>query len=150
MEKIIIICCSMTGNTEEMADAIAEGVREAGAEPVIRDIMDAEASELEQYDGIFIGAYTWGEGDLPDEFLDFFEGMNDLDLSGRSAAAFGSGDTSYDIYCGAVDQVEEKLKERGAAILAPGFKVEFNPSDSEKDELRALGRQMAALPAAAV
>ncbi|OXM14061.1 flavodoxin [Paenibacillus herberti] len=147
MDKIIIVCCSMTGNTEEMADAIAEGVREVGAQAVIRDIMDVEASELEQYEGILIGAYTWGEGDLPDEFLDFYEGMDAVNLEGRAAAAFGSGDTSYDIYCGAVDQVETKLKERGATVIAPGFKVEFNPTDVEKEELRALGRQMAAMPA---
>ncbi|QGG58008.1 flavodoxin [Paenibacillus sp. FSL W8-1187] len=145
MEKIILVCCSMTGNTEEMADAIAAGAREAGAQLTVRDILDAEAAELEQYDGIFIGAYTWGEGDLPDESLDLYEGLDAVDLAGKTAMAFGSGDTSYDIYCGAVDQFEAKLAERGAAIFAPGFKVEFNPSDEEKEQLRELGRRMAEL-----
>ncbi len=143
MKKVIVICCSMTGNTEEMAEEIVAGVRDAGIEPVIRDIMDAKASELEEYDAILIGAYTWGDGELPDEFLDFYEELDSVELQGKLAAVFGSGDTSYPIYCGAVDLIEEKLKERGAQISSPGLKVEFNPSDEEKELCRAIGRKLA-------
>ncbi|CDN45623.1 MULTISPECIES: flavodoxin [Paenibacillus] len=144
MNKVIVICCSMTGNTEEMAEEIVAGIRHAGVEPAVRDIMDAKASELEEYDVILIGAYTWGDGELPDEFLDFYEELDGVKLQGKLAAVFGSGDSSYPIYCGAVDLIEEKLKERGAQIAAPGLKVEFNPSDEEKEQCRDIGRKMAA------
>jgi flavodoxin I len=138
----------MTGNTEEMADAVAAGAREAGAEVVLRDVFDATASELVQYDGIAIGAYTWGDGELPDEFLDVYEAMSELDLSGRKAAVFGSGDSSYPIFCGAVDTIEEKLKELGAELVAEGVKVEFTPSKEELTKCLAAGRLVAgAVPA---
>ena len=64
----------MSGNTEIMANAIANGVRDAGVDLKVINIMDGiEASELENYDGILLGAYTWGNGELPDEGLDFYD-----------------------------------------------------------------------------
>jgi flavodoxin I len=139
----------MTGNTEEMAEAIAEGAKEAGAEVVSKEAFDASADELNDYEGIIIGAYTWGDGELPDEFIDFYEAMDSLDLSGKKAAVFGSGDTSYPIYCAAVDIIETKLKELGAEIAGECIKFEYNPSEAEKEQGRSLGRQIAGLVAVA-
>lgn len=149
MSKVLVVYASMTGNTEEMAEAIAEGVTQAGAEVVLKEAFDASAAELNDYDGIIIGAYTWGDGELPDEFIDFFEEMGSLNLSGKVAAAFGSGDTSYPIYCAAVDMIEARLKELGAAISAECIKFEYNASEDEKEQGRSLGRQIAGLVAVA-
>lgn len=68
MAKVLVIYASMTGNTEEMAEAIAEGAKAAGASVVLKEAFNATASELNDYDGIIMGAYTWGDGELP-EFL---------------------------------------------------------------------------------
>lgn len=93
MANIIMVYASMTGNTEEMAEAIAEGVQEEGGELVMKSVLDADGNILEQYDGILLGAYTWGDGDLPDEFLDFYDDMESLQLDGKKAAVFGSCDS---------------------------------------------------------
>jgi flavodoxin I len=58
MARIILIYASMTGNTEEMAEAVAEGVREEGEELVLKEVVHANAAELKLYDGILLGAYT--------------------------------------------------------------------------------------------
>lgn len=78
MSKIIMVFASMTGNTKEMADLIAEGVREEEIALEVVEVLDANASDLQEYDGILLGAYTWGDGDLPDEFLDFYDDMDHL------------------------------------------------------------------------
>ncbi|WP_127588412.1 flavodoxin [Paenibacillus koleovorans] len=139
MVKVIVIFASMTGNTEEMADYIADGVREAGAELTLKSVMDVNASVMENYDGIALGAYTWGDGDLPDEFLDFYEEMDEVDLTGKQAVAFGSCDSSYSEYGAAVDLLERKLEELGAVIALPGMKVELGPSAQEKEQLKQFG-----------
>lgn len=143
MGKVIIVFASMTGNTEEMAEAVAAGVREAGIEPVLKSVVDSHAAELPDYDGILLGAYTWGDGELPDEFLDFYEEMDEIDLHGRKAAVFGSGDTSYAMFGAAVDTLAEKLKERGADVVQAGLKVELNPSNEDKELCRKLGFELA-------
>lgn len=58
--KVIVVFASMTGNTEEMAEAVAEGIREEGAKAVLKDVFDTNASELAGYDAVLLGAYTWG------------------------------------------------------------------------------------------
>jgi len=143
MNKVIIVYSSLTGNTEEMSEIIERGVKDAGIEVVRKDAYDAKAADLLQYDGIIIGAYTWGDGELPDEFLDFYEEMEGLDLSGKKAAVFGSGDTSYANYCGAVDLIEHKLRELGADIVHESLKFEYNASSEELQQGKTIGYKMA-------
>jgi len=145
MNKVIIVYSSLTGNTEEMSEAIEKGLLEAGVDVVRKDGYDAKAEELLDYDGILLGAYTWGDGELPDEFLDFFEDMCELDLSGKKAAVFGSGDTSYAHYCGAVDLLEQKLQELGAEIVHESLKFEYNASDTELKQGVAIGHAVAGI-----
>ncbi|MBO9605998.1 MAG: flavodoxin [Paenibacillaceae bacterium] len=143
--SILLVYASMTGNTEDMAQAIAEGIRLAGAEVVVKDVLDANTHELTNHDGILLGAYTWGDGDLPDEFLDFYEEMDELDLTGKKAAAFGSCDSSYAEYGAAVDTLIAKLRELGAEVELDGLKVELSPDAGDKETCRRFGQQFAGL-----
>ncbi|TVX92030.1 flavodoxin [Paenibacillus agilis] len=139
-QSIILIYASMTGNTEEMKDAVEEGIRELGADVTVKDVMDAQGSDLEAYDVILLGAYTWGDGELPDEFLDFYDEMNDLNLEGKRAAVFGSCDSSYTQYGAAVDILSNKLRELGCTLVHEGLKVELSPSQDEREVCREFGR----------
>lgn len=142
MTKVILIYASMTGNTEEMAEAVSAGILAAGGTPTVKMAYDAEAEDLLGYDGIVLGAYTWGDGDLPDEFVEFYEDMDHLDLAGSKAAVFGSGDTGYAEYCVAVDILGDKLKARGAEIVLEGLKMELCPSAEEKLVCRQFGESL--------
>ncbi|MGO4271875.1 flavodoxin [Paenibacillus sp. TAF58] len=141
MNRIIIVFASMTGNTEEMADAIAEGLKEAGFEPVVKNVIDTSAEEITHYDGIILGSYTWGDGDLADDFLDFYDELDAIRLDGKKAAAFGSCDSSYSEYGVAVDTLVTKLKELGAEVTLGGLKIELSPSKDDKALCRQFGKQ---------
>lgn len=132
LSKVVIVYASLTGNTEEMAELIAEGVRSTGATADLKMVEDCNAVLLMEYDAYLLGAYTWGDGELPDEFEDFIDEMKELDLQGSRSAAFGSGDTSYRLYCAAVDELEQRLREFGAVIVQEPLKVEYGPSAEEK------------------
>ncbi|MBJ7569841.1 flavodoxin [Bacillus halotolerans] len=144
MGKILLVYATMSGNTEAMADLIEKGLREAEAEVDRFEAMDIDDAELfNDYEHIILGTYTWGDGDLPDEFLDLAEEMEALDFTGKTCAVFGSGDTAYEYFCGAVDTLEEKIKERGGEIVLPSVKVEMNPEGEEEEVLKEFGRQFA-------
>lgn len=136
----LIVYASMTGNTEELAHLIGEGIQKAGTSVDIKDILEVDVAELKNYEGILLGAYTWGDGDLPDEFLDFYEEMDSVDLKGKIAAAFGSCDSSYEHWGGAVDIITEKLVELGADIIQEGLKIDLSPTDSEKEQCIQFGQ----------
>ncbi|RCX15379.1 flavodoxin I [Fontibacillus phaseoli] len=144
MSKIIIIYASLTGNTEEMAELIAEGIKNTGAGVDLKVVDECSAGILKKYDAYLLGTYTWGDGELPDEFIDFVEEMEEVDLKQSVTAVFGSGDTSYRLYCGAVDLLEEKMKELGAVIAQDSLKVEYGPSKEEQILCRQFGEAFAA------
>ncbi|MGJ7922050.1 flavodoxin [Neobacillus sp. LXY-4] len=131
MANVILVFASMTGNTEEMAQLIGKGVEETGVNLTIRELPAAEPKELEDFDGIILGSYTYGDGELADEFLDYYEEMDGLNLNGKIAAVFGSGDTAYDQFCVAVNILSDKLTELGATIIQDGLKIELAPDDEE-------------------
>lgn len=144
MGKILLVYATMSGNTEAMADLIEKGLQEAEVEADRFEAMDIDNAQLfNDYDYIIIGSYTWGDGDLPDEFLDLAEDMDEIDFSGKTCAVFGSGDTAYEFFCGAVDTLEAKIKERGGEIVLPSVKIENNPEGEEEEELIEFGRQFA-------
>lgn len=135
----LIVYASMSGNTEEIAGLIGEGIQLAGADVQIKDILEVDSKELQEYEGILLGAYTWGDGELPDEFLDFYEEMSSLDLTGKTAVSFGSCDSSYEHWGRAVDILSYKLAELGAVVI-DGLKIDLAPTGSEKEQCIQFGK----------
>lgn len=143
MSNIIIVYTSLTGNTEEMTEAIAQGIREEGEKPVVKLVDECSASDLVNYKGCLLGSYTWGDGELPDEFIDFYKEMDTIDLSDKRAAAFGSCDSIYDKVGAAVDILSNKLSERGARLVLSGLKIELCPSNKDIEVCKDFGRRFA-------
>ena len=46
MDKVIVVYWSQTGNTAAMAEAVGQGITEAGKEAVICDVSSASIEEL--------------------------------------------------------------------------------------------------------
>ncbi|WP_236251436.1 flavodoxin domain-containing protein, partial [Lactiplantibacillus plantarum] len=70
--KAEIIYASLTGNNEEIAEIIQNQLREHHVDTNFTEIGQADAFDLPVADLIVIVPYTYGEGDLPEEGLDFF------------------------------------------------------------------------------
>jgi len=54
--KVIVIYYSRTGNTQAMAELIAEGVRKRDVEVTVKSVNDIDLGELLEYDGIVVGS----------------------------------------------------------------------------------------------
>ncbi|WP_261132248.1 flavodoxin [Bacillus sp. Marseille-Q3570] len=143
MKRVLILYASMSGNTEEMADLIERGSGSDNIDIVKKqiDIDDISVDELRTYDGLLLGSYTWGDGDLPDEMEDFYDDLEDVDLSGNRAATFGSCDSMYPQYGAAVDILQDKLSELGAEIVLEGLKVELTPEDEDEQACLEFGKR---------
>jgi flavodoxin I len=126
MAKVIVIFGSTTGNTEVLAQSVTSGLREGGAEVSLKNVLDASVGELADYAVVVLGSSTWYEGELQDDFVPFYDKMDDLSLAGEKAAVFGTGDREGypDTFCTAVDMLEKRLKECGAEIIAESLKID--------------------------
>ncbi|AAM06078.1 flavodoxin [Methanosarcina acetivorans] len=124
MEKTIIVYGSSTGNTEILAEEIKGTLEKYDGKVKLMEVTDLHPTDLANYDTILLGCSTWGDGELQDDFIPFEEEMEGVDLKGKKAACFGPGDSTFPLFCNAVDLLEEKLKSCGAQIIVEGLKID--------------------------
>ena len=140
MSKIAVVYWSGTGNTEEMANAVAQGAREAGAEADVIFAANFKPEDMGQYAAIAFGCPSMGTEQLEDtEFEPVFNACKGK-LSGKKIALFGSygwGDGEW------MRSWEETCKEAGAALAADPLIVNEAPDDEGVAKCRALGEAIA-------
>ncbi|PZO94147.1 flavodoxin [Streptococcus halichoeri] len=137
-----IVYASMTGNTEEIADIVANKLEELGHDVELDECTTVDASDFEDADIAIVATYTYGDGDLPDEIVDFYEDLQDLDLSGKVYGVVGSGDTFYDYFCKSVDEFEEQFALTGAKKGADSVKVDLAAEDEDIENLEQFATQL--------
>ena len=92
MSKIAVVFWSGTGNTEAMANAVAEGAEAKGAEVECVQAADFGASSVAAYDAIAFGCPAMGAEELEEgEFQPMWDDVKP-ELSGKKIALFGSYD----------------------------------------------------------
>ena len=90
MKKVLVAYFSLSGNTERMAEYIAEGVRLSGQQAVTKKISDIKsANALEGYDGYIFGSPTYHR-DIADPVKTFLFLARKAELEGKLGGAFGS------------------------------------------------------------
>lgn len=132
--NINLIYASLTGNTEALSEQLVEKFKtEKDLDIEMHFVEDMEDySILEASDAFIIATYTYGEGDLPDEMVDLYEAIADMDLSGKKFGVIGTGDTIYEQYCVCVDQFDEQLSKSGAINVTKNLKIEIE-ADCDED-----------------
>lgn len=146
MPAALIVFTSLTGNTEQCADIVADELESHGIDVTIQDVMQSDVEDYLDYDICLVGSYTYGvDGEIPDEMLDFYEDLADVDLAGKTFGVFGSGDVFYEVFCGAVDLFEEQFEKTGATKGATGVKVNLNPQGEDEDNLHQFAQAIANL-----
>ena len=134
MNKLAIIYWSGTGNTQAMAEAVAEGARKAGADVSL--LTCAEVNDISAYDAVALGCPAMGAEELEDgEFLPMLEGIEPA-LPGKKVALFGSygwGDGEW------MRTWEEQVKGDGAVLAAECLIVNEAPDDDGLAKCKALG-----------
>jgi len=133
MSKILMVYASQTGNTELMAEAMVDFLTAESNEVITKtfDFDWVEPEELLEYDAILIGTHTWDDGEMPYEVEDFYEEVEEVDITGKLFGVFGSGDSFYDIFGGAIDLIADRLENLGADVLKERLKVDLEPDQED-------------------
>ena len=137
MSKVAIVFWSATGNTETMANCIAEG---AGANGTIVACAEMTPAKLAEFDAVAFGCPAMGAEQL--EESEFEPMFNDCEskLSGKKIALFGSygwGDGEW------MRNWEETCKDDGAVMACDFVICNDAPDDDALDDCKALGEALA-------
>jgi len=141
MAKVLVVYCSLTGNTKAAAESVAEGARAEGAEVTVKTADDAQRSDLEKCDAVAFGCYDVFDcmaGGLQ-RFLERASEPGRKGFPGKPYGAFltcdepGKALTSIEFMA---DSLE--FKRAGGSVHVKGF-----PDQRAQAELKALGAQLA-------
>ena len=136
MSKIAIVYWSSTGNTEAMANAVAEGAKNAGADVTLYTATEFTASMVDDFDAIAFGCPSMGAEQLEEsEFEPMFTDCESK-LGGKKIALFGSygwGDGEW------MRSWEETCRNDGAVLACDSVICLETPDDDAEAECRSLG-----------
>jgi len=141
--RALIVYASLTGNTKDGADIIKEEFENHEVETELLESAFADPIEFLEYDLVLVGTYTYGiNGQLPDEIVDFYEELQEIDLTGKVYGTFGSGDTFYEEYCKSVDDFNEVFERTNAVKGGQSVKYELDPEEQDIENLVAFAKSM--------
>lgn len=140
MKKIAVVYWSGTGNTEVMAESVAEGVKSAGAEVVVYTATDFSADLMDDFDGVAFGCPSMGVEVLEeDEFEPMFSSCESK-LDGKKIALFGSYDWGDGEW---MRNWEKDCQDKGALLVCNSVICIDYPDDEVIESCKALGKDLA-------
>ncbi|SNY55183.1 MioC protein [Arsukibacterium tuosuense] len=126
MAKIALIVGSVYGGAQyvaEQAQALLTGMGHElmlYEEPVLDDVLTFGPQLW------LVITSTTGQGDIPDNLLPFYLDVKNRFplLTGKQFAVIALGDSSYETFCGAGEQLRELLLEIQGTELAPMLRID--------------------------
>jgi flavorubredoxin len=142
VKKIFILYLSPHGNTEKMANAVADGAKADGVEVISYHISHLSADEvrnlMEEAEALIFGIPTINR-DIPKPMWDVLAYLSTVRLKTGVAAVFGSYGWSGE----ACRMAEERLKGIGFKLAGESVRAPFTPKAEVLEQCRALGRAVA-------
>ena len=136
MSKIAVVFWSGTGNAEQMAYAVMEGIKEKAAEAALFAASEFGASMVKQYDAIAFGCPAMGAEVLEEtEFQPMWDACEGA-LGGKKVALFGSygwGDGEW------MRSWEDACGSAGAVLACESVICNEAPDEEALEACRALG-----------
>ncbi|MDD5272305.1 MAG: flavodoxin domain-containing protein, partial [Methylovulum sp.] len=108
-----ILYGSQTGNAEAVANDAANVAKTHGLKPVVKSMDEIDVGALAAMDYLLVITSTYGEGEMPDNaqmLWDAVSGESPPALAKMSYSVLALGDTSYDLFCQAGKDWDNRLK----------------------------------------
>lgn len=140
MNKVAIIYWSGTGNTRKMAEAVEEGVKNAGGSAALFEPRAFNADDIEGYDAVALGCPSMGDEVLEeDEFQPLYDKIRNK-LTGKKTVLFGSygwGDGEW------MRNWADDCSAAGCVMAAEPVIANYEPDENAIEQCRALGAAVA-------
>lgn len=129
MKKTVIIYGTSTGTCEDLASRIGA---QLGVDNII-NVTDLDENVIAENDNLILGTSTWGAGEMQDDWYDGIKVIKSTDLSGKTVALFGCGDSgSYpDTFVGGMAEIYNAVKTAGANVIGAVSTEGYTFDDSE-------------------
>ncbi|MEE0856985.1 MAG: flavodoxin [Ruminococcus sp.] len=137
--KTAIVFWSGTGNTEAMAQAVAEGTEASGAQVNVLTCDKFNESMIDDYDSIVFGCPSMGAEQLEEDEFDPMFSACVRKLGGKKIALFGSygwGDGEW------MRNWQDECESAGAVLTSEPVICNDAPDDEAVAACKALGKSL--------
>lgn len=121
MGNIGIFCATAGGTSLKVANALADAFAIDDNDLINMEEDFDDIDQILEYDVLFLGSSTWGQGDVHHEWVDpLFEISSDgIDFSGKKVAFFGAGDCVKhgENFCSALGKMYKTFVDAGATPI---------------------------------
>jgi len=137
--NVAVVYWSGTGNTEEMAKAVAAGIEKAGGKADVYTSATFSNAEMGKYEKIAFGCPAMGDEVLEeDEFDPMFTSL-EPSLKGKKISLFGSYDWGDGLW---MRDWEARSVSKGAVLVGKGLIVNMTPGQDEIADCEELGSEL--------
>jgi flavodoxin I len=139
LPKILVLYYSRSGNTEKMAQAVAEGAKNAG-NPDVELSYHVDAEDLSGFDAILVGTPTYNH-EIPIDMERLFEdaAAKGISLKGKVGAAFGSYGWSGEAPKFLLEIMKNKFEMQ---VTEPPLLAKYVPDEKMLSACRDLGKRV--------
>lgn len=130
MVSFLIAYATWSGNTQEVAELVAETLKTYDIETELHRIGSGPVPKVADYDGLLVGSFTWEKGATPDEVKDF---VLDVGYKPEHVYVFGTGDTQFGgdaLFCKAAVKLAKFYNS-----TYPPLKIEQSPRGTQEVEV---------------
>lgn len=126
--NIVVLYATNSGGTYQASQTVESALTKNGHTVTVQAIVETDPSSLSSFDLIIMGSPSWDyedtEGQPHEDFIHFMKKIEGQPFSGKKFAVFGLGDSFYKHFCGAVDILENFVKEKGGSIIFPSLRID--------------------------
>lgn len=150
--KTLIVYGTLSGSTMTAAQLICDTLAAAGHETMLVTADSSAKEQIASHDAVVFASPSWEDqgkdGQPLPEIRELIESFDAAALNGKKIALAGLGDSSYEHFCGAVDVMEDLLKQKGVSDFATEhLKIDkyYSTPDNEqkvKDWATSLGKAL--------
>ena len=143
---INILYGTQTGNSESVATDAASVAKTHGLLPVVKSMDEIDIDTLAKMEYLLIITSTYGEGEMPDNaqlLWDSISADSTPRMENIQYSVLALGDTSYDLYCKAGIEWDERLTELGANRLYDRIDCDVDFEDAAENWISSVIPMMA-------
>jgi sulfite reductase (NADPH) flavoprotein alpha-component len=148
-QTVCVLYASQTGNAESVARRLVQRLQEQGLPAQLQCMGSYPRENLSQERWLLAVTSTYGDGDFPDNGVDFWEFLSSQRaprIQGLRFAVLALGDSGYPNFCQAGRKLDQRLEELGGQRVHPRVEcdVDFEKKASQwiEDMLQVLRREV--------